>query len=89
MIRDHHLIRNKLSERFTELGLNLSMVVERAAQKGKKMQLATLLRYMNNEKKGRSTLKQIDVLWLCREYKIKVELLVTKLPYEGTTVPSN
>lgn len=81
MIRDHFLIRNKLNERFQELGLNLSMVVERAAKKGKKLQLATLLRYMNDERKGRSTLKQVDVLWLCREYNIKVELLVTKLPY--------
>lgn len=88
IIKTSTKIRESLYARFAELALSYSDIIDDALEKGRKIDKASLSRYLAPVEKNLKGvqvdggLSQENILWLAIRYGIKISLQVVPEPYE-------
>lgn len=76
IVKSNLTIKEFLFKRWTELGLLFSEVVKDAQKENRNITSAQLSRYINTSYQVVSGLSEVEILWLCEKYNIKVTLQV-------------
>lgn len=82
LVKSSKRIKQLLRDRFKEININISKVVDDANKRGMRFTIAMLSKYLNHDS-PEGGLSEEGILWLCFRYGINVHLLI------GTPVVKN
>ena len=89
IVKSSSKIKKALTERFKELRITKSDIVQDAEQRGHPIGLSTLSRYLNKGAYVKSGLSQEHILFLCVRYSIDIKLIINVKDYNKSEAIEN